>query len=34
VQRLPGVAANGFSSIAAIRGGVPNETAIVLDGLR
>lgn len=34
VQRLPGVASNGFSSIGAVRGGVPNETAVVLDGLR
>jgi outer membrane receptor protein involved in Fe transport len=34
VQRLPGVAANGFSSIGSVRGGEPNETAIVLDGLR
>lgn len=34
VQRLPGAAVNGFSSLGPIRGGVPNETAIVLDGLR
>lgn len=34
VQRLPGVASNGFSSLNSIRGGEPNETAIVLDGLR
>lgn len=34
VQRLPGAAVNGFSSIGPIRGGVANETAIVLDGLR
>ncbi|HEY0938532.1 MAG TPA: TonB-dependent receptor [Steroidobacter sp.] len=34
VQRLPGVAGNGFSSLGAVRGGEPNETAIVLDGLR
>ncbi|HEY6643804.1 TonB-dependent receptor plug domain-containing protein, partial [Povalibacter sp.] len=34
VQRLPGAAVNGFSSIGPIRGGVPNETAILLDGLR
>lgn len=34
VQRLPGAAVNGFSGIAPIRGGVPNESAIVLDGLR
>lgn len=34
VQRLPGAAVNGLSSIGPIRGGVPNETAILLDGLR
>lgn len=34
VQRLPGVAGNGFSSLGSVRGGEPNETAIVLDGLR
>lgn len=34
VQRLPGVAVNGFSSIGPVRGGLPNETAIMLDGLR
>ncbi len=34
VQRLPGAAVNGFSSLGPIRGGVPNETAILLDGLR
>ncbi|HEY5810956.1 MAG TPA: TonB-dependent receptor plug domain-containing protein, partial [Povalibacter sp.] len=34
VQRLPGAAVNGFSSVGPIRGGVPNETAILLDGLR
>ena len=34
VQRLPGVANNGFSSLGQIRGGETNETAIVLDGLR
>ncbi|MDY6945879.1 MAG: TonB-dependent receptor [Pseudomonadota bacterium] len=34
VQRLPGTATNGFSSIGSIRGGQPNETAIVLNGLR
>jgi len=34
VQRLPGTASNGFSSISSVRGGVPGETAIVLDGLR
>jgi outer membrane receptor protein involved in Fe transport len=34
VQRLPGSATNGFSSVGSVRGGEPNETAIVLDGLR
>lgn len=34
VQRLPGASSNGFSSLAAMRGGEPGETAIVLDGLR
>lgn len=34
VQRLPGVASNGFSSLGAVRGGEPKETAVVLDGLR
>ena len=34
VQRLPGAAVNGLSSIGPIRGGVANETAILLDGLR
>jgi hypothetical protein len=34
VQRLPGVASNGFSSLASVRGGAPDETAIILDGLR
>ncbi|HEY4366564.1 MAG TPA: TonB-dependent receptor [Steroidobacteraceae bacterium] len=34
VQRLPGSAVNGFSSVGPVRGGVPDETAIVLDGLR
>ncbi len=34
LQRLPGTSTNGFSSAASIRGGEPNETAIVLDGLR
>lgn len=34
VQRLPGAASNGFSSISPTRGGEPNETAILLDGLR
>lgn len=34
VQRLPGVASNGFSGLGAVRGGEPNETALMLDGLR
>ena len=34
VQRLPGAAVNGVSSLGPIRGGTPNETAIMLDGLR
>lgn len=34
VQRLPGMAGNGYSSLGAVRGAQPNETAIVLDGLR
>ena len=34
VQRLPGSATNGLSSLGPIRGGEPGETAIVLDGLR
>ncbi|HEU4654871.1 MAG TPA: TonB-dependent receptor [Steroidobacteraceae bacterium] len=34
VQRLPGVAGNGFSSLASVRGGAPNESSIILDGLR
>lgn len=34
LQRLPGTAINGFSSLAAVRGGDPSESAIVLDGLR
>ena len=34
VQRLPGASSNGVSSLAAIRGGDPTETAILLDGLR
>jgi outer membrane receptor protein involved in Fe transport len=34
VQRLPGVATNGFAGLGAVRGGEPHETAIVLDGLR
>jgi outer membrane receptor protein involved in Fe transport len=34
VQRLPGVATNGFSSFGSVRGGANNETTIVFDGLR
>lgn len=34
VQRLPGSATNGFSSIGPVRGGEPGEMAIILDGLR
>lgn len=34
LQHLPGVTSNGFSSLGSVRGGAPNETAIVLDGLR
>lgn len=34
MHHLPGAAGNGFSSLPAVRGGEPNETAIVLDGLR
>jgi outer membrane receptor protein involved in Fe transport len=34
LQRLPGTTTNGFSSLGSVRGGEPNETAIVLDGLR
>ena len=34
VQRLPGTATNGVASLGPIRGGVPNETAILLNGLR
>ena len=34
LQRLPGTATNGFSSLGPVRGGEPKETAIVLDGLR
>lgn len=34
VQRLPGSATNGFSSVGPIRGGQPSEIAIILDGLR
>lgn len=34
VQRLPGSATNGFSSVGPVRGGEPGEIAVVLDGLR
>lgn len=34
VQRLPGTATNGVASLGPIRGGEPNETAILLNGLR
>jgi outer membrane receptor protein involved in Fe transport len=34
VQRLPGATTNGVSSLGSIRGGEPNETAILLNGLR
>ena len=34
VQRLPGSATNGFSSVGPVRGGLPGEMAIILDGLR
>lgn len=34
VQRLPGTATNGVSSLGPVRGGEPNETAILLNGLR
>ena len=34
VQRLPGAATNGVSSLGSIRGGEPGETAILLNGLR
>jgi TonB dependent receptor/TonB-dependent Receptor Plug Domain len=34
IERLPGSASNGFSSLGPIRGGQPDETAIFLDGLR
>jgi outer membrane receptor protein involved in Fe transport len=34
VQRLPGVASNGFSSLGSVRGGAPDETGVILDGLR
>jgi outer membrane receptor protein involved in Fe transport len=34
VQRLPGTATNGFSSVGPVRGGEPGEMAIILDGLR
>lgn len=34
VQRLPGAASNGLSGLAAMRGGDPNETLILLDGMQ
>jgi outer membrane receptor for ferrienterochelin and colicin len=34
IQRLPGVASNGFSSLGQMRGGAQNETGILLDGMR
>jgi outer membrane cobalamin receptor len=34
VQRLPGAASNGVGGLAAIRGGEPNETLILLDGMQ
>lgn len=34
IQRLPGSATNGFSSMGPVRGGEPGEVAIILDGLR
>ncbi|HEY5756879.1 MAG TPA: TonB-dependent receptor [Steroidobacter sp.] len=34
LQRLPGTATNGVSSLGSIRGGEPGETAILLNGLR
>jgi len=34
LQRLPGTAMNGYSSLGAVRGGEANETSIILDGLR
>jgi hypothetical protein len=33
-HRLPGVANNGFSARPYIRGGAPNEVAVLLDGVR
>jgi hypothetical protein len=33
VHRLPGAASNGVSGLAYMRGGVDNETLVVLDGL-
>jgi len=32
VQRLPGMASNGLSGLAHVRGGEENETAVLLDG--
>ncbi len=34
IHRLPGAASNGLSGLAAIRGGEPNETLILLDGMQ
>jgi hypothetical protein len=34
VQRLPGIAANGFSARSSVRGGATDETLMRLDGLR
>jgi hypothetical protein len=34
IQRLPGAASNGFSSLGPMRGGAANETGILLDGMR
>jgi hypothetical protein len=33
-HRLPGVANNGFSARPYVRGGAPNEVAVLLDGVR
>jgi len=33
-QRLPGVANNGFSARPYVRGGAPNEVAVLFDGVR
>lgn len=34
IQHLPGAASNGIGGLAAIRGGEPNETLILLDGVQ